>query len=191
MVRVIAHNGNYLLNIGPKSDGSVPKESVEILHQLGQWVKLNSEAIFDTECTPYRADSMTTHEWGTCTRRDSTLYLFVQNWPEDGKIDLPLIKNHAKEVSYLAVANKAKLQHSRSIDSRGNTVITIDVRQAAQRSRRRSDHGCGVLVEGDERRATSAVGGEAPHLLDHTPVPQVHAVVGADGDDRAFARERW
>jgi alpha-L-fucosidase len=131
MVKVIAHNGNYLLNIGPKSDGSVPKESVKILHQLGQWVKLNSEAIFDTQCTPYRADSMTTHEWGTCTRRDSTLYLFVQNWPKDGKIDLPLIKNQVNKVSYFAVANKAKLTHSRSIDSRGNTVITIDVPRTA------------------------------------------------------------
>ena len=131
MVKVIAHNGNYLLNIGPKSDGSVPKESVEILHQLGKWVKLNSEAIFGTECTPYRSESMTTHEWGTCTQRDGTLYLFVQNWPENGRIDLPLIKNQPKSVSYLAVADKAQLKHGRSTDSRGNTVITIEVPQTA------------------------------------------------------------
>jgi alpha-L-fucosidase len=131
MVKVIAHNGNYLLNIGPKSDGSVPKKSVEILQQLGKWVKRNSEAIFDTECTPYRSESMTTHEWGTCTQRDGTLYLFVQNWPETARINLPLIKNQPKSVSYLAVADKAQLKHGRSTDSRGNTVITIEVPQTA------------------------------------------------------------
>ncbi len=131
MVKVIANNGNYLLNIGPKSDGSVPEESVEILHKLGTWVKLNHEAIFDTECTPYRKESMTTHDWGTCTQRDGTLYLFIKHWPEDGKIELPLIRNKLREVSYLAVANKAKLKHSRSSDSRGNTVITIEVPETA------------------------------------------------------------
>ncbi|MGB0372184.1 MAG: alpha-L-fucosidase [Opitutales bacterium] len=127
MVKVIAHNGNYLLNIGPRSDGSIPEESLEILHDLGKWVKLNSEAIFDTEATPYRGESMTTHDWGTCTQRENTLYLFVKHWPEDGKIKLPLIRNRIKQVSFLALADKAKFKHSRSVDSRGNTVVTLEV----------------------------------------------------------------
>ncbi|NJL19129.1 MAG: hypothetical protein HC901_02190 [Bdellovibrionaceae bacterium] len=129
LVKVIANNGNYLLNIGPKADGTVPEESVAILHQLGKWVKKNGEAIFGTECTPYRKESMTTHDWGTCTMRDNNLYLFVKDWPADGTIELPLIQNEVKNVSFLATGDQASLSHSRSTDSRGNPVITIQVPQ--------------------------------------------------------------
>lgn len=131
MVQVIANNGNYLLNIGPKADGTVPDRSVEILHRLGEWVKLNREAIFETESTPYRHESMTAHDWGTCTMRDNVLYLFVKNWPENGKMELPLVRNRVKDVSFLAVGNRQKLKHGRSTDRRGNSVITIDLPQAS------------------------------------------------------------
>ncbi|MEO0454905.1 MAG: alpha-L-fucosidase, partial [Verrucomicrobiota bacterium] len=126
-VKVVAHNGNYLLNIGPKADGTIPDQSIKILHDLGKWVKLNEEAIFGTECTPYRDESMTTHKWGTCTMKENNLFLFVENWPTDGKIELPLIQNELNNVSFLARGDQASLKHSRSTDSRGNAVITIEV----------------------------------------------------------------
>jgi alpha-L-fucosidase len=68
--------GNYLLNIGPKPDGSIPEESVRILETVGQWLDHNGPAIYGTERGDFR--------WGTFTnytRRGNTLYIHVFNWP--------------------------------------------------------------------------------------------------------------
>ena len=119
------------MNIGPRGDGTILEESVKILHELGKWVKPHSEAIFGTEATPYRGESMTSMKWGYCTQKDNVLYLFVKRWPEDGKLDLPLIKNQVKKMSYLVAANKAVLDHERSVDARGNKLISIRVPKAA------------------------------------------------------------
>ena len=131
LVRCVAHNGNYLLNIGPKADGTIPEKSVEILHDLGAWVKPHSAAIFGADPTPYRGEKMTSMDWGYCTQKDSVLYLFVKNWPEDGKVDLPLIKNEVKKVTFLVATGQAALDHERSVDERGNNVINIKVPKVA------------------------------------------------------------
>lgn len=52
LVDVIAKNGNLLFNIGPKADGTICKEEVDLLTNVGAWVNANSEAIFDTH--PYK-----------------------------------------------------------------------------------------------------------------------------------------
>jgi alpha-L-fucosidase len=131
LVRCVSHNGNYLLNIGPKGDGTIPEKSVEILHDLGRWVKPNSEAIFGSDATPYRGEMMTSMDWGYCTQKDNVLYLFVKNWPKDGKVALPLIRNEVKKVSFLIAADQAALDHERSVDARGNRVVIIKVPKTA------------------------------------------------------------
>ena len=70
--------GNYLLNIGPKPDGSVPDESVRILEAVGKWLDHNGQSIYATERGNF--------SWGTFsnyTRRGNTLYIHVYNWPGD------------------------------------------------------------------------------------------------------------
>jgi alpha-L-fucosidase len=131
LVRCVSHNGNYLLNIGPKGDGTIPEASVKILQDLGKWVKPHSEAIFGTESTPYRGEKMTSMKWGYCTQKDNVLYLFVRHWPKDGNLDLPLIKNKVNRISYLLAADKAELDYERSVDARGNRVITIKLPKTA------------------------------------------------------------
>jgi alpha-L-fucosidase len=46
MVEVISRNGNFLINIGPKSDGTLVPEQVERLRAMGQWLKINGDAIY-------------------------------------------------------------------------------------------------------------------------------------------------
>jgi alpha-L-fucosidase len=45
LVDVVSKNGNLLLNIGPKADGTIPDKDREILGEIGRWMKVNSEAI--------------------------------------------------------------------------------------------------------------------------------------------------
>ncbi|MBU2905137.1 alpha-L-fucosidase [Arenibacter algicola] len=48
MVEVISRNGNFLVNIGPKADGTIPEEQLERLHEMGRWLEINREAIYGT-----------------------------------------------------------------------------------------------------------------------------------------------
>jgi alpha-L-fucosidase len=70
--------GNYLLNIGPKPDGSVPAESVAILEGVGQWLDGNGKSIYGTERGSYSWSSNANY-----TRRGNTLYIHQQYWPGD------------------------------------------------------------------------------------------------------------
>jgi alpha-L-fucosidase len=70
--------GNYLLNIGPKPDGSVPESSVQILSTVGTWMDRNSQAIYNTDvCQPRRSN------YAGFTRRGNTLYMHIHFWPGD------------------------------------------------------------------------------------------------------------
>ncbi len=47
-VDIVSKNGNLLLNVGPKPDGTLPDRAVELLHQIGRWIDVNGEAIYGT-----------------------------------------------------------------------------------------------------------------------------------------------
>ena len=74
-----AHGGgNYLLNIGPKPDGSIPQESVEILQEVGKWTGQNGEAIYGTE-----RNNFDWHVYANFTQRGNIVYAHIYNWPGD------------------------------------------------------------------------------------------------------------
>ena len=74
-----AHGGgNYLLNIGPKPDGSIPEESVEILQAVGKWTSQNGTAIYRTE-----RNDLSRHVYANFTRRANTVYAHIDKWPAD------------------------------------------------------------------------------------------------------------
>jgi alpha-L-fucosidase len=68
--------GNYLLNIGPKADGSIPDESVEILTGVGRWMDHHADLIHKAElCNVSRS------EFANFTRVGNKLYIHVHFWP--------------------------------------------------------------------------------------------------------------
>mgnify|MGYP006391007123 CR=1 FL=1 len=52
LINVVAHGGNYLLNIGPASDGSVVPFEDEVIRRIGGWLKDNGEAVYGTSSFP-------------------------------------------------------------------------------------------------------------------------------------------
>lgn len=82
----VSKGGNYLLNIGPKGDGSIPPETVDRMKAIGAWMKINGEAIYGTTASPF-PEKLT---WGRVTRKGDTLNLLVFERPKNGAITLPL-----------------------------------------------------------------------------------------------------
>jgi len=68
--------GNYLLNIGPKADGSIPEGSVRVLTEVGKWMDKNGPTIYESE--PCEA---TGHPYASYTRKGNTLYMHIHDWP--------------------------------------------------------------------------------------------------------------
>ena len=90
---IAGKGGNFLLNVGPRGDGSIPERSVELLAEIGAWMRVHGESIRGTLPGPFD-----TTPWGACTMRrlenDVTqLYLHVFDWPEDGQIRVPGLLN--------------------------------------------------------------------------------------------------
>ncbi len=48
LIDVVSKNGSLLLNVGPKSDGTIPEKDASILQEIGKWLKINGEGIYDT-----------------------------------------------------------------------------------------------------------------------------------------------
>jgi alpha-L-fucosidase len=105
LVKVSSRGGNYLLNIGPKGDGSVVDYEAEVLRGTGQWLRRNGEAIYNTAPQPFRK-----LDFGYATVKGDRLYLFVERLPADGRLRLPGLESHILEAQWLNTKSGGKLQ---------------------------------------------------------------------------------
>jgi alpha-L-fucosidase len=133
---IASKGGNFLLNIGPTAEGLFPQASIERLAQMGAWMKVNGESVYETKASPFK------HlDWGRCTQKamgdDTRLYLHVFQWPQDGQLVVPGIFNQAKQ-AYLLAQPDQKLAVNRKEDALHisiagkapdaiNSVIVLDI----------------------------------------------------------------
>ncbi|KZS38405.1 alpha-L-fucosidase [Aquimarina aggregata] len=95
-VDIVSKNGNLLLNVGPKSDGTIPEDQKQVLLEIGQWLNVNGEAIYASrpwilygegtnrsktgDHTEYNTKAMTEKDI-RFTTKENAIYAFVMDWP--------------------------------------------------------------------------------------------------------------
>ncbi|WP_234573256.1 alpha-L-fucosidase [Rhodohalobacter sp. 614A] len=97
LIKVVSNGGNYLLNIGPRGDGSIVEFEKEVLLLIGGWLNKNGEAIYGTTTSPLFEQS-----WGTVTAKPGKQFLFLTNPPENGRIEIEGLRTQPAEATLLA-----------------------------------------------------------------------------------------
>ena len=129
---VVSKNGNLLLNVGPKADGSIAEKDKAILKEIGDWLAVNGEAIYGSRCYRFASEGPTQESEGQFSDGKATeytsmdfrftvahgnIYAICMKYPEDGSItiksfykekntNIPVFHGIIKEVSILGSEEK-------------------------------------------------------------------------------------
>jgi len=126
---IASKGGNYLLNVGPTSEGLIPQPSIERLAEVGKWMKVNGEAIYGSGPTPFGAEAGALSEtekdkagkpkfipaWNwRATTKPGKIYVHLFNWPTTGKFELPAVNGKITKAYLLAGHKKLEFQQAES-----------------------------------------------------------------------------
>jgi alpha-L-fucosidase len=105
---VVSKNGNLLLNIGPRADGTIPDEVQKVLLETGDWLKINGDAIYNTRPWTSFGEGPTETKAGSFHDTDSArytpqdfrftthgkdLYAIEMEWPTNGEAVIASLKS--------------------------------------------------------------------------------------------------
>jgi alpha-L-fucosidase len=117
LVDIVSKGGNYLLNVGPMADGTIPAPSQDVLRTVGRWLKTNGEAVYGAGPTPFGDELGEPSARGTKDLRGNPLFLSRNEWrvtTKPGRLyftffqeprvpfELPAMKNAVKRAYRLA-----------------------------------------------------------------------------------------
>jgi alpha-L-fucosidase len=104
LVDTVANNGNFLLDIGPKADGTIPDVQMQRLRGIGAWLKINGKAIYDTKPWTQPAEDKLRFTVG----KDGTVYVTALEWPgKELRVEAPVPVGKNARVVLLGSDGKA------------------------------------------------------------------------------------
>ncbi|VVC43120.1 Hypothetical protein CINCED_3A019106 [Cinara cedri] len=115
LVETVSFGGNLLLNIGPTSDGMIPPLYEERLLQIGQWLSVNGESIFNSKPWPNcQNDTQNPHLWYTQGNVSSIIYAIVLQWPDDNLLESACLdKSDIASIVMLDTQSKLKVDNKK------------------------------------------------------------------------------
>lgn len=107
LIATVARGGTYMLNIGPRGDGSVPQNAANTLRVSGEWIHRYPQVVYGTDASPWQHAL----PWGDVTVKDKTMFLTVSQWPTNGKLYLPGLKTGIKSAKVLRGAESETIEY--------------------------------------------------------------------------------
>jgi alpha-L-fucosidase len=131
---VVGGGGNFLLCVGPSADGCIPVIMQERLLQIGEWLKVNGEAIYGSTASPFWPRQF---DWGTVSSKPGKLYLHVQR-PELGSLEIKginaritkaqlLHKTGRIDVAIKSQQETLRLEWPSHLNDSAATIIALDL----------------------------------------------------------------
>jgi len=118
LIDIVSKNGNLLLNIGPRADGTITEEQQAVLLDIGKWLKVNGDAIYGTRCWKKFGEGDAESTKGSFTDNTATVYtardmrfttkgnnfnVIVLNWDDTGALVKSLNKDAIADAKILNV----------------------------------------------------------------------------------------
>ena len=128
LIDIASKGGNYLLNVGPTSEGVIPEPSVERLAEVGKWMRVNGEAIYGSGPTPFGGEAgavdpvkkdkkgkpVFNASWvWRCTTKPGKLFIHLFKWPA-GQLEVPGLLSKVTKASLLADSEHKALEVKQS-----------------------------------------------------------------------------
>ena len=133
LIDIVSKNGCMLLNVGPKADGTIPEDQATILREIGDWLSINGEAIYDTRpykvfgegptevsegyMSEHKGDKAFTADDIRFTTKDNHLYTLLFDWPANGEIVIRNLRTGSEKINSLRMlGTNAELSWSQEAD---------------------------------------------------------------------------
>ena len=188
LVDIVAKNGNLLLNVSPRADGSLDDDAVKLLEDIGDWMAVNGESIYATRFWQIAGLNQL-----RVVQKDGALYVTTFAWPQTGKLPIPflLTKQPGVELAAVSLLGHGELsyeetgkglvlnlpqdkpcEHAWVFRITGNNVTEIDLSRADLRN--------------DESRAKDAIQ-VWTSVSKHRRIPKGYTAVEANENDQVWA----
>jgi len=104
LIECVSKNGNLLLNVGPDAKGNIPKQSLDILKTIGEWMNKNGDSVYGCGISDIQKP-----EWGRYTQKDKFLYAHIFE-KGIGPINLTSLNGKVKKARLLSDASEVQVK---------------------------------------------------------------------------------
>lgn len=202
LVTCVSRDGNFLLNIGPKGDGSVTPGSVTILRGLASWMSTYGDSVHGATASPFATDP----SWGRATKKDGKLFAHVFTWPTSGVLQIPaitntisrvyLMSNPSTSLAYTVAGGQINVTLPSSAPDANDSVVCVEVSGVPTAAGnvvvyQDVDYSAGsaVLPLGTYTASQLSATGVGPWAISSMRVPAGFSLTGYSGDD--FTGTAW
>src|SRR2546423_8149201 len=116
-MKVVSRAGTFLLSGGPRAEGRTPPPIGWRLHEMGDWMRTNGEAIYATTVSPYGMPA-----WGRYTAKPGRVYAHIFDWPKDQRLPLTGVKDRPLRAYMLADGKPLTIESDSGLAVRLPTV---------------------------------------------------------------------